>query len=554
MPGWEFVDVDTAAPLRPTLVAWGEDAVWGADTRAQNAVKYEAMGVRLLAANVWMLTATKEKLVDSPDLVNASCVDIEGERIVPPWLEGDLNGVPDYWGCTNQPAFREQLVQRTRDGIAAGANLLHLDDHLGTAAAAEHSGGCFCDACMAGFRSWLKAEFDAGELAAREISAIDEFDYKAYLAARGIDDRRSYDARVSSLPLRQEFLGFQRAAAAAFIEELRTQAERSRGGPVPLGINAWNLEASQLANAHLADYFSNELSHYGKEGSDPPFFYKLADALGRPMMASATGDDWAKINAGDESERVRSWLAMAYAFGHHFMYSFRQWAFDPASGTSWYEPDVEIYRPIAEFVTNNARLLDDYEPVANVGVLVSNDARADGDTRAMRLALALHDQSIQFRLIVAGDGILDHELRSTDADGLSRVCLFPSQQLSAEQQRVVDQWLLDGLAAECEDPSEISTPRVRFAGGVSVWGLVKQKSSGEVVVHVLNRNLIEHTGAPVPVEHLEVTLPYSLVGEVTAIRAHAPEHEPTPLPLRTLDDSVVVSLPRLERWSLLEIE
>lgn len=53
------------APLRPTVVAWGDDGVnffdEGAEGRARLAEKfatYRKMGVRLMAANVFMLSPT----------------------------------------------------------------------------------------------------------------------------------------------------------------------------------------------------------------------------------------------------------------------------------------------------------------------------------------------------------------------------------------------------------------------------------------------------------------------------------------------------------------
>ena len=175
MPEGEPEDIQAFLPLKPTVVAWGNDPVSFLDDReglTERTDSYYRLGITLQACNVWMLTATARILYDKPRYQDAVCLDIEGNPVVPRWLDGDYKGVKYYWGCTNNPLFRSFLAERTVAGIAAGANMLHLDDHLGTYAAAEHSGGCFCDDCLTGFRSWLEKNYTEKELALKGISDI----------------------------------------------------------------------------------------------------------------------------------------------------------------------------------------------------------------------------------------------------------------------------------------------------------------------------------------------------------------------------------------------
>jgi len=561
MPGWEYRDVNTVSPLNPSVVAWGEDAVWGTAERKKNAAKYRQMGVDLLAANVWMLTATKEKLVESEPLMNATCLDIEGARIVPSWLSDDTKPVRPYWGCTNQTAFRQQLRERARNGILAGANMLHLDDHMGTAAAAEHSGGCFCDACMRGFREWLQANYSEQALKALGIGDIQHFDYAALIKSAGLDTREKYDANVKQLPLREEFLAFQRSAVADLVAELKAIAAEAHGAPVPLGINSWNLGPTHMSNAHIADYFSNEVKHFGVEKEHPPFVYKLADALDKPVFSTATGDGWSKVNAGEESERVRHWLAMSYVFGHQFMYAFRQWAFDPESGTSWYEPPVSVYQPITDFISANKNLFDGYESFAKIGVLYSNKAMAEGDERVRALTQKLHENSVQFRLLAAGDIYLQKRLQKSDAEGLDYICVVPNQLLPDGQQTIVDDWIKAGIAGDCTE-KDFATARivVKQDGEVmnDVWALLRMRDQKSAVLHLFNQAIEAKGGAPIAQENLTIQIPETLLGRVRHVTVHAPRLEEQKIKTKRVKlgnnlKAAEFGLDKINRWAVVEL-
>ena len=169
MPEGTPEDYGAFAPVRPTLVVWGEEGLPVVEGGAAAAARlhekmaaYRKIGVREVATNLWMLTATERYLHDHPTLGEAACVDLWGERIVPRWLsDADHKGTKAWWGCTNQPAYQEHLLERLRAGLAAGASWVHLDDHSGTYACAASAGGCFCSYCLDGFRDWLGRNLSA---------------------------------------------------------------------------------------------------------------------------------------------------------------------------------------------------------------------------------------------------------------------------------------------------------------------------------------------------------------------------------------------------------
>jgi len=322
MPEWEPDDLRVQDVLSPTVIAWGNDPVFNTDEQLQQKSEvYRNMGIRLMATNIWMLTATERYLHEHPEMQDAVCRDIEGRGIIPPWIaDASYEGTPAYWGCTNHPLFRRQVLERLRRGMDAGADLLHLDDHLGTVAALEHEGGCFCEYCMEGFRMWLE-EHRPELLNALEDGDSRVFDYGVYLKEQGVETMDRYRAQVDSLPLRLEFLQFQREAAVRWVALLKSEAGTLRSHDVPLGINGFNLLPFQLLNAHQADFLANEVSCFDVEESNPPFVYQLADAIGCPIFATATGEDWVQVMERGDVVRVQRWIADAYAFGNYFMYA-----------------------------------------------------------------------------------------------------------------------------------------------------------------------------------------------------------------------------------------
>ncbi len=251
---------DTMLPLKPTVVAWGNDAV-GLLTRPEVLKKrtdaYRQLGIKLLACNVWMLTATDRVLYDQPQYQHATCVDIAGTRVVPPWLDSNYKGVKPYWGCTNHPLFRQQVIARAKAGINAGANMLHLDDHLGTYAAAQFEGACFCDHCVRAFRDWLSEQYSPDELKALGVEEIESLDYRQLVQDAGFQTLAEYrkGTWAKKVPLHDQFLAFQREAAGAFVKELGDIAAELAGRDVPVGVNAFNLSPTQLSDAHIADFF-----------------------------------------------------------------------------------------------------------------------------------------------------------------------------------------------------------------------------------------------------------------------------------------------------------
>jgi hypothetical protein len=565
MPEWRPKSVEEFRPLRPTVVAWGNDSVHlrgSLEPLAELARDYRKLGIRLQSCNVWMLTATARVLHDEPKYQNAVCVDVAGERIVPAWLDSNYEGVRPYWGCTNHPLFRKQIARRVRDGIASGANMLHLDDHLGTSAAANHSGGCFCDCCMRGFAPWLKEHFTPKELAAKGVGDLEKFDYRAMVRKAGFTDRQKYKrgTHQKKVRLREEFLAFQRDAAAELVRDLGQLARKTAGRPVPVGVNSYNLSPTQLATSHHADFFANEVQHYDKEDTIPPFVYMLGNALGKPVFSTGSGHCWIEVQKHDDVTRVRRWIATAHVFGHYSMFAYKKWGFSKETGTQWYITPISTYEPLCRFIRENASLFDGYEPVAQVGVLYDNATCRRHRWQVRDICRELHYANVPCGLVLAGDGYLRHPLTKEAMDAFELVVVPTDVDMTDEQANIAKPFQDDGRAvawSSVDDVMKRVRPLISLAGGDKLWAIPRKipgRADAATVVHLLNQDYDAKIDAMRPKRNITVALRRKLVGNATRATLFSPEKPPQTLQAKATDDGLVVTVAEVDLWAIMRIE
>lgn len=563
---WESSEnIDLVRPLNPSVIAWGSDPLEVENLNVFKArmTQNREAGVILQASNAFILTATAKVLHDEPKYQKAVCKDIGGIPIVPPWAEEKYNGVPTYWGCTNHPLFRAQVKERVVDGISSGANMLHIDDHLGTYAASYFAGGCFCEYCMDGFREFLTGRYSKQELLAMGIEDPGSFIYDDLVRATGITSFAQYQeaAGKDRIPLREEFLDFQREAAVAFVQLLGNIADSVAGRDIPVGVNAYNLKPWALPTSRHADYFSNEVQHYGHEDSIPPLAFMLGTALGKPVFATGEGKDWVKAKLDKTVTRVQRWIANAYSFGHYFSYSYNQWGFSPETGTMWYQVPISIYEPLCSFITENADLFDGFEPVAQVALLYDNAACEAGDWRVREVNRDLQFANIPTGLVIQGD---KHLQFSTDPEELEKYELLlvpegtltsePANELvktAGEQGKLVEWTGMDQLATRID-------PMVSLTGGEKIWTLPRQKTSPdgtELVIHLLNQDYDPESDSMNEKTDFELFVHKELTGDNTAGNAwiYAPGENPLELEVEQADGGARISVPALDLWAIVSI-
>jgi hypothetical protein len=356
-----------------TFLAWG-----GEPTPRLLA---EARGMRFFGS-VGMVTEFNRYYERFPQTYEQGlCRDIEGKPYKVPWLV-DLQhkGVPFWWCCTRQPLFRQYLSERVAATVKAGADGVHIDDHLGTAGSLS-LGGCFCDRCVEEFPAYLKS-LPLEELGRLGVPDAGRFNYRDVLRAwMGEKAGR----RVQHHPLWNHWRVYQLRAAASFMAELRLLAARTAGRPVPMGANAGLLWGPHLNDYQSLDLFSAEIPHHAQArrfSDDPLVAYRLADAVGRPLAATASGEDWAFIKEHNLPGLVQGWVAMSYAAGHCLMAPHHQWCHTAEKGTHWYEGPKEKYAPLYRFVRQNAFLFDEFQNHADLTVAFSQRT-FDRDSRKL---------------------------------------------------------------------------------------------------------------------------------------------------------------------------
>jgi len=572
MPEGTPDDYGLFTPLRPTVVAWGEEGLpaldGGGTARARLAEKnaaYRKLGVRLLATNVWMLTATERYMYRHPVMLDAVCIDLWGERILPPWLaDAEFEGVKPWWGCTNNPRFQEHLIARMRAGLEAGATMVHLDDHSGTFACANFEGGCFCEHCMRGFREWLIQYVHAGDMADAGITDPNAFDYRTFLLKRGYPERNAFIAAASkrNVPMWERFLEFQREAAIGFVERLKTEAALAAGRPVSFGVNAYNLLPVQLFDARAIDYFANEVEQFDREDSVPPVVYRLGEAIGRPVFATGTGEDWIKYRQSRSTTRVRGWIAEAYAFGQFFMYSWKKWGFSRETGTIWTQVDPEVFRPMFAFVSENPDLFDGFENAGSVGLLYENASAAAGRWGVRSASKALLDAGVPYRLVVGGDKLLKRTLTRADLDRCGVLVLPGDVELADEASRLLTEWEKSGgtVIAKSEGDADMGAlpGRIEVKDGGRVWALPRVRPDGTaMVVHLLNRDYDPNTDEMNSRTGLQVALDPAALGgpaNVRSVRYNEPGEQPRGLHFEQDETGMLLfEVPDLDVWGIIEI-
>jgi hypothetical protein len=79
--------------------------------------------------------------------VKTRIVNIEGKALTPPWMKDWKNQKTPYWGCVNNPIFKEVFLAKGKKFIDLGAYGIFVDDPRFNELAFDW-GGCFCEYCV----------------------------------------------------------------------------------------------------------------------------------------------------------------------------------------------------------------------------------------------------------------------------------------------------------------------------------------------------------------------------------------------------------------------
>lgn len=537
-----------------TWVAWG-----GASP--ERVKEAQAMGIHY-AASMWLLTAGAENIHKRSDLRDAVCKNILLEPIMVPWLwDHTYEGTPSYFGCTNNPTFREFSRERVISAMKTGADGLHIDDHLGSAGSFWH-GGCFCDSCVLGFRSFLKSNREEIE---RHKIKIEGFNYRDFLR-EFVSTREEYQRRRGELPLIELFHTYLVKSAAAFVAELRKLAEDVKGGPITCSANTGIQNPVHLvATSNLTHCVCEvDFRHGGKDApsASPIEAFKLGDAISKPIAATASGWNWAYAHAHNNAVGlVRLWIAESCALGHRLMVPHRKWAFTQEKGTHWYQSKPEDFAYLYQFIRKNADLLDDYEPYSQIALIFCNKSvRRYGMEKFRETCKYLADINLQFSVVIAGDDWLEDQLNLNTLGKFHAVIIPEPAELSAEQKEILKRWeeikgrKVDYIAS-ADDIKTVDFPAspVKFIGQANIWVLPRLRPGSPMVCHILNRNYDSEKGFVLPAKII-LGAPLFSGGNIRSCKLISPDKETVRPDAHIIDSELHVSIPELGIWSLLVVE
>ncbi len=536
-------DKETYRAYGATVLAWG-----GAPTPKALA---EAEGVRWFGS-VGMVTEFAAYYERFPDTYEQGlCRDIHGKPVKVPWLtDHSHKGIPYWWCCTRQPNTRTFLRERVVQTIKAGAQGLHVDDHLGTAGGLW-LGICFCDRCVEGFRAHL-AGLPASRLAELGVSDPAAYDFRKaaqeWLAAQP-------GRNVTAHPLWREWSVYQYRGAAEFMLELRKLAVETAGRPVPVGANAGLLWPGHLADYQALDLFTAETDHHASERKlpdAPVTAYRLAEALGRPYAATASGWDWAYVKEHNLPGLVRGWIALSYAAGQRLMAPHHQWCYTPEKGTHWYDGPAERFAPLYRFVRANADLFDGYETHADLGVVIPHRSYMRDAARWIGMCSELTRANVSFRILLAADDIVRKPL--TDRELAScRVLLAPERSaLNPDDSRRLDaRAAKGGLVTTVDEALKSVKPAVQVEapGAVRVF---PRKTGRSAVVHLVNFAYDADRDDVTPQRNVRVTIDLRALGVRGARSCRLVRPEAPDATLRIVNGAVTV--PELGLWAIVQVK
>ncbi len=547
--------VDVYREYGVTLLAWG-----GTPSEESLASAREA-GV-VYFGSVGMVTEFARFIDEFPEYESAICIDVEGNRLRVPWLwDHEHNGVPAYWFCTNQPVFREYLRRRVAETVAKGADGVHIDDHLGTAGNAW-LGGCYCDQCMEGFRAYAAERVPAEELAAAGVTDVAALDYRALVLEYLAQHPDAKDRRWE-WPLASHFAAFESLAAADFMLELRALAAETAGRPVPMSENAGVPHIAHLTDYTAVDFLSCEVGQGGESrepGDGVAFAYRIADAIDRPVAATASGQDWAMIAEEKREALVRVWIAQAYTYGHFFMTPHHQWCYTEEKGTHWYDGPPEEYAWVYRFVRDHADLFDGYAMAAPVGVWVSAADYRLWKDEPQEMAAELARANAPFRVVLGGDALLDPGTFERDLAACRVLLAAPSHLPTEEQADAIEAardvnglQVVKTVAEALEDPHLA----IDVQGAHNVWALPRVRTQGNgppAVIHLVNRFYQTETDEVAP-QACALRFAAELVG-LNAVRSatlHQPNAQPVDLDVSMEGEWAVVEVPSFGFWGIVEL-
>lgn len=528
------------------------DCLWVYGTKSGFVKAVQATGIRYQGT----LNGLQGTEKASPDLSVAGDTTgrhetFDGEKNVPPWMV--TFKPPHYTGCCNQPAFRDLFFAAAKQQVQIGVDMLHVDDSAMNASWAKHAAVCFCEACRAGFREYLRRVHTPTELAALGIDSLDGFDYREHLKAHGIPDAATYRQKFSSLPLTPDFIGFQLESTRQFYRDFRSILdEASPAKHIPTSVNELVPLAAadgRLVHADLVDFYHGEV--YDRAFATSLAGNKSAEAFGLQFVSTP-------VLLGT-ADGLRT-LALAYATGQLQLVPWDIFMGSDAAGSlpRYFGTRAE-FGAAYDLVHGHPELFDGAASMAEVGLLVNADVATAAQLQAACKRLAV--RQVPFHLIAVATKQARIPLRAADLRAIRvLVPLSPPESLADEDRAVLDRVLADRRLRLVDPDADLVAflaarrmDILRWEGPDGVFLFPRTSATGPII-HVVNWNSSADGMQPEVYRNVTVALRHpdrwGLLGRITY---HQPGQPAIDIEPEVHPDGMRIMLPRLATWGILSL-
>ncbi len=484
--------------------------------------------------------------------------DLDGNKNTPHWMV--TFGPKTFTGCCNHPAFRKLFFDAAKRHLAAGVDLLHVDDWAMNASWVTTGAACFCELCRVGFREWLQKHCTSEALRKLGVSDIATFDYREHLKRNGVPDAATYKEKFRELPLTPQFTDFQVESMRVFFREFRRQlSEWSPKKYIPVSVNALliNLHAHHnLCGVDVVDFFTGESSQNADYQTEAEYVFaaKAAEAFGMSQVVSPIPRSTA---------RTRAAIATTYALGQPHLVP---WDIYMGSDSTGIQPRYfgtrEQYGDLYDFIHEHKSLFDDYESAAEIAVLANADAPGKGSLS--QFCKQLTQRQIPFHLILGASQYARVPVRATDLRAARVAVEFSATDSFCEEDQKTIRAARESGTVRFVPPTADLTAVTKLRGmellrveapeGVYAFPRVN-RAKHSAAIHVVNWNLAASGERAELYRNVTLTLLQpQRWGKIASATWLQPGKKPVTLKAERHDDCVRLTLPQIETWGVVEIK
>lgn len=359
---------------------------------------------------------------DIPALLKAVCIDINGNVMT----SGNA------WQCTNNPVWRKYLLEIAQRSIDWGTDGFLIDEWEGTLASIYvPDGGCFCECCRQGFRSYLQVKYSAEKLKSFGIEDINSFDYGNFIRERYLT---LYKQSRRDVPLFLDFEDYQMKSITQFwsegIEEVKAYGI-TQGKEIYFSANTAQLYSNLIPIASYGlDYLSPEFTFGYPPHSRSIPVYQIGTSLGTPVLTSPQSSS---TQIGDIM--IRPDATTLWKIYTAEAYSARGFALEPYGCSNWliddrsriFDGNIDDLSPYYDFIYTNKHYYENLVSSARTAVLYAYPStRHRGTDNFYGICNLLLDVHYQYDVLFAGDDNWMKDKLSLDALQRYEVVVLPN--------------------------------------------------------------------------------------------------------------------------------